>query len=372
MSFSSNKDNNKMELLQFPKEIILLIADFCELRELNRLAQSCQSLQWLNNELYRRDARQGAFALFWASSKSSREGPTIYDSTARHVINAAIDIHATGISSIAAIATLVNMRGYYPVTVHYPRVAPQSRRKRCYGSFIATTTPPRRSITPLGLSALTDDTRMAQLLVKYGADVNLPCNDQNGGDTPIELAIWSLSHNMVNYLVDKGVNIQVTTDTGRGAIGMIGLAVERGNMEILKSLLTATNDPDEKGFASRSALYIAVLDGCEESVKLILTHPGVDPNYIGPGQHGNAALHAACEFRWPRCVEHLCKDNRVDCNALNERQKSAVDLAMEVRDWEIVSHLVNYGHLHRHPEADRIEAILRSRQSPASYRNYSN
>ncbi|ATY61911.1 ankyrin repeat-containing domain [Cordyceps militaris] len=141
MSFSSNKDNNKMELLQFPKEIILLIADFCELRELNRLAQSCQSLQWLNNELYRRDARQGAFALFWASSKSSREGPTIYDSTARHAINAAINIHAT--------ATLVNMRVYYPVTVHCPRVAPQSRRKRCYGNFIATTTPPRRSITPL-------------------------------------------------------------------------------------------------------------------------------------------------------------------------------------------------------------------------------
>ena len=71
--------------------------------------------------------------------------------------------------------------------------------------------PPPERISPILLATTRDDTRMAQLLVEAGANIDL---ELSRGFSPIIIAI-SLAHKeMVQYLIEQKANLQVTSKYG--------------------------------------------------------------------------------------------------------------------------------------------------------------
>lgn len=84
--------------------------------------------------------------------------------------------------------------------------------------------------TPLLLAIIMEKYDIAKVLIKGGADLNIPDNEKN---LPIHMACWYGNMELVEELVNKGVNLLEKTSKGNLPLA---LAVNAGHNDIVKFL----------------------------------------------------------------------------------------------------------------------------------------
>jgi ankyrin repeat protein len=143
--------------------------------------------------------------------------------------------------------------------------------------------------TPLHLAALHNQPAVAALLLANGADVNARCIDQksvprteNGGETPLTLALTSYQHKeMLELLLTHGADPNVMLSNGDTPLNR---AVSRDLPDDLELLLANGADPNTRGFNWQTAVHIAVWSKYTRILELLLDY-GADPNVKDVGGH---------------------------------------------------------------------------------------
>ena len=118
--------------------------------------------------------------------------------------------------------------------------------------------------TPLQYACLKGHLEAAKLLIRYGANVNVPSKTRR---PPLAEAVYSGNLELVEYLLQVGANPMAIDPDGRNALFV---AAKRGHLEILEKLLSIGVDPyilDGQGF---TLLHIALENAKPEIIKKLL------------------------------------------------------------------------------------------------------
>ena len=125
------------------------------------------------------------------------------------------------------------------------------------------TEPERR--TPLAVALADRNFALADRLIAAGADLQV---DRNAGVPFLTHAIEHGDEEMIDYLLEKGVDVEY-----RGAQTTSPLAVARhqGELELMERLIQAGANPDAPGTSGKPLLIEAVMEGARDQVDLLLT-----------------------------------------------------------------------------------------------------
>ncbi|KAJ3651245.1 hypothetical protein Zmor_017295 [Zophobas morio] len=161
--------------------------------------------------------------------------------------------------------------------------------------------------TPLILACKAGHTKIADFLVKSGAEIN---RGDSNGFTPLYVAAQNGHEETVKYLAISGAEVNLCTKDGRTPLSV---ACQNGHKNIVKFLevfldlnrntaevkSSHLNRPDKYGF---TPLYVACQNGHEDTVKY-LVKSGADINRCT--KNGYTPLHVACQKGHKNIVEYL-------------------------------------------------------------------
>ena len=134
--------------------------------------------------------------------------------------------------------------------------------------------------TPLQYACLKGHLEAAKLLIRYGANVNVPSKTRR---PPLAEAVYSGNLELVEYLLQVGANPMAIDPDGRNALFV---AAKRGHLEILEKLLSIGVDPyilDGQGFTLLHIVLLSIITPraiSKNNVKTVkyLLSLGLDPN----------------------------------------------------------------------------------------------
>ena len=180
-----------------------------------------------------------------------------------------------------------------------------------------------------------------------------------------ETALFELCKHDYYHLVDF---ILKDEDTDKNLIktldkGAFYLAVKKGNIELIKLLMTNDCIDVNFEFKGRTALHLAIEKGNVEIVKLLLKNERIDINapYKPNEREVGSALYLAVEKENIEIVELLLANDKLDVNFPNfyeggnvTDEKTALYLAVDKENFEIVKLLMandnidaNYPYIHK-------------------------
>jgi ankyrin repeat protein len=125
---------------------------------------------------------------------------------------------------------------------------------------------------PLELAVRAGSTEMTQLLLNYGAQVNLPCSKRS--QLPLAIAAMNGAPDLVQLLLKAGADVNAPSGEDHMEITVLQVAVEANEFDIVQLLLGAganTNTP-APGSEGRTALQAAVRTGNVALVELLLCY----------------------------------------------------------------------------------------------------
>ncbi|XP_065835337.1 putative ankyrin repeat protein RF_0381 [Oscarella lobularis] len=137
----------------------------------------------------------------------------------------------------------------------------------------------------LALAILARQFEMTKKLVEMGFDVNQPCGEV--GYTSLHWAVSKESNQIVNFLIEKGANLEAKTKTGRTPIM---ITVYKGNVDLLDLLISKGCDVRAKDECGHGLLVAAVWGERVDMFKTIL-RMGFDVNE--KCSNGRTCLHWA-------------------------------------------------------------------------------
>ena len=147
---------------------------------------------------------------------------------------------------------------------------------------------------PLLVAAMKNNTEMAVLLLKFGAEANVHWVDSRGEKrTPLAIACSFGNVELASLLINKGASLHVKNSRG---FTLLHHAVARGDLEIAKLLLQYDMNIDEPSSSGTTALMMAVYTGQTEMVRFLLQE-GADP-YL-KNKEGNTVLDCAYSSKSP-------------------------------------------------------------------------
>ncbi|XP_055952700.1 SH3 and multiple ankyrin repeat domains protein 2-like isoform X1 [Argiope bruennichi] len=132
-----------------------------------------------------------------------------------------------------------------------------------------------------------------------GLDPNFHC--QETGESPLTLAT-SLKHpaKVIMALVNGGAHLDFRTKDGATVLHK---AVEKNNLEALRTLLDLGSSPNYKDSRGLTTLYYSVLYNSNPQLTEMLLH---DHAFIGTADpHGWQEVHQACKYGLVQHLEHL-------------------------------------------------------------------
>ncbi|XP_065835605.1 putative ankyrin repeat protein RF_0381 isoform X2 [Oscarella lobularis] len=138
----------------------------------------------------------------------------------------------------------------------------------------------------LALAIIGRQFEMTQKLVKLGFDVNKPC-EKADGYTSLHWAVSKEGNQIVNFLIEKGANLEAKTKTGSTPIM---IAVYNGNVDLLDLLISKRCDVRAKDECGHGLLVVAVWGERVDMFKTIL-RMGFDVNE--KCSNGRTCLHFA-------------------------------------------------------------------------------
>lgn len=170
------------------------------------------------------------------------------------------------------------------------------------------------------------------LAAQNGVDVN------KGEPACLHRAIENDDMKMVECLLSlTNIDVNVEDDIGRTPLQR---AVSRGNVEIVKLLLTS-KDIDANGANSNDAtppLHAAVKRDLVEVIKLLLTSDVIDVN--AQDTHGRTPLSHAVVFRYVETVKFLLTSKKIDVNVADSNGRTPLHHAAFFAYVEIVELLL--------------------------------
>ena len=182
----------------------------------------------------------------------------------------------------------------------------------------------------------------AKELINNGADVNY--QDESTGSTALMLACQYNFAGMVSFLIDHGANLNLQADNGTTAL----MAVAGTSEDLFDLLLSKGADFKIKAGDGTTALTQACIGIMREKVPLAvvqkLLDKGADANEApndGPAG-GYTCLMMAARNNQPDLVK-LLVSNGADVNKKAKDGKSALDLAKEENDEEMITILKSLG-----------------------------
>ena len=157
------------------------------------------------------------------------------------------------------------------------------------------------NLTPFHYASFQGDVEIAKLLLNMGADISKPLPN---GNLPIIQPV-SLGHkDMVEFLVDQGVNIECfSIDKG---YGLLHICVQENQIEILKYLISKNANVNKQTFKGKTPCYLAARYDRREILKILLEN-GCDPNI--KSSKGTTALDVAQKKGLKEICDLLIKEN---------------------------------------------------------------
>jgi ankyrin repeat protein len=133
----------------------------------------------------------------------------------------------------------------------------------------------KQHMTPLHLAAKDDQLELLQALVAHGGNILLPSTNTRR-DCPIHIAATYGSVNVLQWMLDIGVPVNVTNAVGHTPLLNV---VRVGNVKMARLLLDRGADVNVRvtGEDRRTCLHAACLSGSVRMVRFLLEN-GADPN----------------------------------------------------------------------------------------------
>jgi hypothetical protein len=173
--------------------------------------------------------------------------------------------------------------------------------------------------------------KVAQLLFKYGADLNTLCSFAM---PPLHVASYHGHLEIVRFLVGAGADINAQN---HDLLSPLCLASERGYLEVVRFLLE--NGAILNGLELGSyPLYRALHRGHQEVAQLLLKY-GADIN--APDISGETLLHRALRSDYDQTVRQLL-ERGANIHARNLVGETPIQVALRVGRQEIVQLLLQY------------------------------
>lgn len=120
--------------------------------------------------------------------------------------------------------------------------------------------------TPVSLAASMEHTKVMEMLLKNGSDVN---THDGRGMTALCYALSKRNEGMVNLLLKYGADVNTKCD---GSHTPLLLAVIEDQTTIVQLLLDHRADPNQAVGLQNTPLLAAVANGCQKAVKLLLKY----------------------------------------------------------------------------------------------------
>ncbi len=187
---------------------------------------------------------------------------------------------------------------------------------------------------PLNWAVWFGDVDIAVLLVSHGGDIHRKTHNYPG--TPLYDAVWGGDRAMTEALVTK------TGDTRAAKWAPLHATVVSGDIQAVEYLLdkgTDVNAKSEGGYGGLFALHVAALKGHKDIAELLITR-GADVD-AKAGQ-GGTPLHVAAR-EGHKALAELLISKGVDVNAKTRDGKTPMSLAKEKRHKEIIELLRKHG-----------------------------
>ncbi|KAJ5825417.1 hypothetical protein N7474_002555 [Penicillium riverlandense] len=271
-----------MNLLDLPEEILFMIAEELEEKEILQLVCTSQYLHGLllSESLYKRNIKAGASALLWCAEKG-------VESTARQLLslNANINVRSSFYEQ-TPLTLAVQKRHYSIVELLLDHKADVNLSETS-------------NATALHSAAENGDEKMVHILLRHGADIN---STNHFAETPLCLAAYEGHCGVINILLDHGA-----------IMGFPNLDMDHLAYECWFPPLHAAVEEFEEGNKSTAALELLISRGAEVDM--------LDGN-------GETALHWAASFGANAMVQALL-DHGADINRPNIDGKTALHIASE-------------------------------------------
>ena len=125
-------------------------------------------------------------------------------------------------------------------------------------------------------------------MLSYDIDIN--SKDDESSVTPLMIAVKRNHVEVVKYLLQKGADISLTTESNKR--NALHIASQYGSVEAMEMLLSYDLRPDSRDVEGNTPLACAAASGQIEAVNCLLKH-GADP--FLKGKHGRSLLHFAAQ-----------------------------------------------------------------------------
>lgn len=228
--------------------------------------------------------------------------------------------------------------------------------------------------TPLMMASERGNLEIAKMLIAAGADVNVQIpGGLYKGQTALHIATRVNKIDVVQELVNAPkINLNIQDSSGETPLM---IASEKGNKEVTQMLINAGANPNIQKpsglYKGQTALHIASRINRIEIVELLVKAPninlniqddtgetplmiaaekdnpevtqilvssGANPNVQKPGglYKGETALHFAARYNHPNVVRELLKAPTIKKNMKNNSGKTALDIAIEKKNQEVI------------------------------------
>ncbi|XP_007935844.1 2-5A-dependent ribonuclease [Orycteropus afer afer] len=212
----------------------------------------------------------------------------------------------------------------------------------------------KNGATPFILAGIVGDVSLLRLFLSKGSDVN-EC-DVNGFTAFMEAAIYGKIE-ALRFLYEKGAEVNLSRKAkeeqkkiGKGGATALMDAAENGHIGILTALLDEMGaDINARDNMGRNALMCVLLSSRDGKVKattaqtitrLLLDH-GADVKVRGEGS--KTPLILAVEMKELGLVQMLLEQERIEIDETDSEGKTALLIAVQLRQEEIARLLCNHG-----------------------------
>jgi len=216
---------------------------------------------------------------------------------------------------------------------------------------------PSEGFTALHLGAFGDSVDCTVFLISCGVDVNFAPNKY----TPLETACFYNSFKVAKLLLKNGASVNVarnSQNTERTYCGTpLHSAVKANAIECVQLLLAEGAEMNSNEGGGISPLHIAAEMGHVQCMKILLDS-GINPNLASPDKR-NTALHLAAEGGFSECIS-LLLNKGANADARNYKGQTALHMAAHAQSVECVELLLRQGGCSPNSEDDDKRTPLHS------------
>lgn len=206
-------------------------------------------------------------------------------------------------------------------------------------------------VTALMYSTKNSDTKIMKYLLKHGADINK--SGMNGSalffalstNTPDNYIKMSKNIKIADYLISKGINLNLTNDDKESALIS---ALSFGNTQAFKYLIKKGADINQRNKEGQNILFYLIQSynsECEKcSLTLELMQYAID-NKIdinSPDKHIRTPLHIAVLFQRNKLIKILV-ENGASLNIKDSRGETPLYFSIDNDDFNTTKYLVEKG-----------------------------